>query len=252
MLPDPLSAMVEKELRTLSRTPRFRLVFIMGFTFGILVWLPATLGGSRDNPFVHHFLTFVSVYALLLLGQVSFWNSFGFDRHAALLYYAVPVRVSLSLVAKNIAAGLFVLLEIIAVTAACLLLRLTLTPVRVLEAFAVTAILGLYLFAGGNLASVYLPRAMNPERVGRGGSSGFSQALVVLIFPVAGFPLLLAYLGRYAFESDFVFIGLLGFAAVLGVIVYWIAMDSAVVAANRRREQIVGELSRSEGPVTIS
>src|SRR5262249_17881179 len=38
LLPDPVGAIVEKELRTLSRTPRFRLVFIMGFTFGIVVW----------------------------------------------------------------------------------------------------------------------------------------------------------------------------------------------------------------------
>ncbi len=40
LLPDPLGAIVEKELRSLSRTPRFRMVFIMGFTFGLVVWLP--------------------------------------------------------------------------------------------------------------------------------------------------------------------------------------------------------------------
>ena len=44
LLPDPLAAVVEKELRALSRTPRFRMVFIMGFSFGLLVWLPITLG----------------------------------------------------------------------------------------------------------------------------------------------------------------------------------------------------------------
>ena len=35
VLPDPLAAIVEKELRSLARTPRFRTVFIMGFTFGL-------------------------------------------------------------------------------------------------------------------------------------------------------------------------------------------------------------------------
>ena len=50
---DPLAGMVEKELRSLARTPRFRTVFIMGFTFGMLVWLPMALrphhGGRGGN-----------------------------------------------------------------------------------------------------------------------------------------------------------------------------------------------------------
>jgi hypothetical protein len=29
-----------------------------------------------------HFLTLICVYALTLLGQVSYWNCFGFDRSA--------------------------------------------------------------------------------------------------------------------------------------------------------------------------
>src|SRR5204862_8271815 len=44
ILPDPVAAIVEKEVRSLVRTPRFRLVFIMGFSFGILVWLPLVIG----------------------------------------------------------------------------------------------------------------------------------------------------------------------------------------------------------------
>ena len=35
---DPLAGIVEKELRSLARTPRFRMVFAMGFTFGLAVW----------------------------------------------------------------------------------------------------------------------------------------------------------------------------------------------------------------------
>src|SRR5581483_7345493 len=40
---DPLAAIVEKELRTLARTARFRMVFVMGFTFGLMLWLPMVL-----------------------------------------------------------------------------------------------------------------------------------------------------------------------------------------------------------------
>jgi hypothetical protein len=42
---------------------------------------------------------------------------------------------------------------------------------------------------------------------------------------------------------------ILMFAALLGAVVYWISMDSAVHAVVERREKILMELSRSEGPV---
>ncbi|MCP5117701.1 MAG: hypothetical protein GY953_43315, partial [bacterium] len=82
---DPLAALVEKELRFLSRAPRFRLVFVMGFSFGLLVWLPIAFAGGRGggSVFASNYLTFVSVYALLLLAEATFWNAFGFDRAAA-------------------------------------------------------------------------------------------------------------------------------------------------------------------------
>src|SRR4029077_18252250 len=84
VLPDPLAAIVEKELRTLARTPRYRMVFVMGFSFGLMLWLPMVLRGSAGNSTLsRHFLTLICVYALTLLGQVSYWNCFGFDRSAA-------------------------------------------------------------------------------------------------------------------------------------------------------------------------
>ena len=98
VLPDPLGALVEKELRTLIRTPRFRLVFIMGFSFGLIVWLPLALGRREgDSMLANNFLTVVSVYALTLLGQVSYWNAFGFDRSAAQVYFSLPVPISRAL-----------------------------------------------------------------------------------------------------------------------------------------------------------
>src|SRR5262249_47795543 len=85
LFPDPLGAIVEKELRSLARTPRYRMVFVMGFSFGLMIWLPMILGrrGERHMTLSQHFLTVVCVYALTLLGQVSYWNCFGFDRSAA-------------------------------------------------------------------------------------------------------------------------------------------------------------------------
>ncbi|HZT30431.1 MAG TPA: hypothetical protein VFA33_11135 [Bryobacteraceae bacterium] len=251
LLRDPLAAIVEKELRSLSRTPRFRLVFIMGFSFGVLVWLPVAIGqqGRLDSAVAQNFLAVVSVYALTLLGQVSYWNAFGFDRSAAQVYFSLPAPVSTTLAGKNLAAALFILLEIGLVTAASLLLRIRIPVAKILEAFLVTPVAALYLLAIGNLSSVHYPRAMNPERVSQGGAAGRWQGLVFLFFPAALLPVFLAYLARAVFDSQTAFYGVLAFAALLGAVVYRIAMDSAVEAAGRRRETLLAELSRGEGPV---
>ena len=91
---DPLAALLEKEIRTLARSPRFRLVFLMGFTFGLLIWFPIYLGRGGGGFMGRHFLSVVSAYALLLLGDVCFWNCFGFDRAAAQAYLVVPGPIS--------------------------------------------------------------------------------------------------------------------------------------------------------------
>jgi ABC-2 type transport system permease protein len=250
LLPDPVGAIVEKELRTLSRTPRFRLVFVMGFTFGLVVWLPLIFGRSdRHSAAAENFLTLVCLYALALLGQVTYWNSFGFDRAAAQAYFAWPIPISRALVGKNLAAGIFVLLEMLAVTLACLLLRMQPNPHKILEAYLVTPIVALYLLSAGNISSVHVPRPLYGERVAQGGSAGRSQAFMFFVYPLALLPILLAYGARYAFDSNVLFFALLAFAAGLGAVVYWVALDSAVKAAERRREEIITELSRTAGPV---
>jgi ABC-2 type transport system permease protein len=251
VLPDPIGAIVEKELRTLSRTPRFRLVFIMGFTFGLVVWLPLIIGRGiqQHSGMAENFLTLVCLYSLALLGQVTYWNAFGFDRSAVQAYFAWPVPISRALVGKNLAAAIFVFLEVLVVTAACLLLRMQPSPHKILEAYLVTSVVAMYLLAGGNLSSVHMPRALNAERVAQGGSAGRSQAIMLLVYPMALLPVLLAYGARYAFHSEPAFYVFLTVAAVLGAVVYWLALESAGNAAERRKEQIITELSRGDGPV---
>ena len=251
LLPDPAAAIVEKELRALSRTPRFRMVFIMGFSFGLLIWLPVTFGRARGGSSVvsEHYLTIVSVYALMLLGQVSYLNTFGFDRSAAQVYFSVPVTIAQAMAGKNIAVVLFIAVEMIAVTLAAFLLQIRLAPRNVLEAFVVTPVVAVYLMAIGNLSSVHFPRAMNPERVSQGGAAGRMQALIFIFYPIALVPVLLAFWAQRVFSSDLIFSAILAFAALVGGVVYWIAMDSAVRTAIERRENILMQLSGGEGPV---
>ena len=251
LMPDPLGALVEKELRFLTRSPRFRLVFLMGFSFGLLVWIPMAFQNSSSSHslLAENYLTFISVYALLLLSDALFWNAFGLDRSAAQVYFLVPLKMTTVVLGKNMAAVFFVVLEVSAVTLVSALLRLPMTVIRILEAFSVTLVVTIFLLAIGNLSSFYSPRSVNPVKSFRSGSSGRLQAMLMLTFPVALSPVLLAYLARYAFGTEWALFGVLLVAALLGGVVYAFSMESAVKAADDRKEQIITALSRGEGPI---
>ena len=246
---DPVGAIVEKELRSLARTPRFRMVFIMGFTFGLAVWFPMIASRQRSAAAPQYFLIVVAVYALTLLGQVSYWNCFGFDRSAAAVYFTAPQPIRAVLIGKNIASMFFVYLEVLVLGGIALVLRLAGGWPKLLEMLVVVAVCSLYMLGVGNLSSVQYPRGMSPERVAHGGSSNRFQGIIFLVYPLALLPVALAYLARYAFGSQVAFLLVLGIAAIIGAVVYWTATESAVGTARHRREQILRELSNGDGPV---
>jgi ABC-2 type transport system permease protein len=253
VLRDPLAALVEKELRSLARTPRFRLVFLMGFTFGPLIWMPMSLGRGMhaESLLVSNYLTFVSAYALVLLGDVTFWNALGLDRSAAQLYYLLPAPFGRIFAAKNLAALIVVLLEVTVVMLACLALRMPLSGPKIVEAYAVTLVLSVYLLAMGNLSSVYYPEGVHSEQAWRASSPARFRALLFALYPIAAAPVLLAYLARYAFSSGVAFYLVLSVAAAIGAVVYAVAMDSATEAAGRRKEQILAALGEGGGAMDV-
>ena len=128
-------------------------------------------------------------------------------------------------------------------------LRLPVTPLRLVEAVSVTLVVATYLLGIGNLSSVYNPRGVNPKKSFRTAAGARMQALLMVLFPVALAPVALAYLARYAFGSEWAFFGVLLFGAILGGLVYWFSMESAVKAAERRKEQLIAALSQGEGLV---
>jgi len=251
ILRDPLAALIEKELRFLSRAPRFRLVFLMGFSFGLLIWAPIAFGrASSERTFLSdNYLTLVSVYALLLMSDALFWNCFGFDRGAAQVYFLVPVKMSTVLAGKNLAASFLVLMEIIAIGIVCALLRLPLSAIQIVEAFVVTCVLTLFILAVGNLSSLYNPRAVNPVKTVKTAAQSRAQAMLMVTFPLTLIPVALAYLARYAFNTEWAFFGVLLFAGLMGTLVYYYSLQSALKAAAERREQIIAALSHGEGPI---
>jgi len=92
---------------------------------------------------------------------------------------------------------------------------------------------------------------LRPERVSQGGASGRFQGLIFMLYPLALLPVFLAYLARYAFQSEAVFAMGIAVAAILGGVLYGTAMESAASTAGRRREEILQELSKGEGPMVV-
>jgi len=252
LLPDPLGAMVEKEMRFLSRAPRFRLLFLMGFTFGVAIWLPLRIGRERGPEFLTaNLLVLVSMYALLLLGEAVIWNVFGYDRSAAQFYFLAPVPFRQVMAAKNIAAAVLVLLELGLILLVCMIVRIPVTGAKVVEAFAVTTVLLSYLMSFGNLTSVYYPKGIDPGQSWKSSARSF-QIMLVLIYPIAAFPLALPYLARYAFSSEAAFYAVLPLNLALGAWLYRLGMESAVSAVGARKERILAALRESGGPISMN
>jgi ABC-2 type transport system permease protein len=250
ILPDPIAAMVEKELRTLARIPRFRMVYAMSCFFGVAFFLPALRRENTDSFFLQNALTLITLYGLLMLGPISYWNAFGFDRSAVQGYFSWPVKFRSVLVAKNITVALLMVPQILVVAAVAKVVHIPLSAGKFLETVVVILIASLYWFAMGNICSVRIPRAMDPGKMNQMANK--IQALSIWAAPVLLLPIVLAYWARMVFENELVFGGILLIAAIVGIIFYSVGLDSAANSAVKGREPMLMQLSRADGPLSIS
>jgi len=136
------------------------------------------------------------------------------------------------------------------VTAVCAVLRMPLGLHRFAEAYSVAAVVMIFLFSAGNLLSIRQARGVDPGNSIRTGTAGRLQALLFAIYPITFAPVLIAYLARYAFGSQAALYVVLGLDAIAGLIVYRIALDSAVRTADLTRESMIAALSTGVGPIS--
>lgn len=250
LLPDPLGALLEKELRTLARAPRFRLVFLMGFSFGFIIWLPVLGSSGEAGGGSEYYPVSVAIYGMMLLAEVIVWNAFGFDRRAAAFYFAAPAPFRQVLMAKNLAALCAVVTEALAISLVCTLLPIGIPRARIFETVFVMVAFSLFLMATGNLSSVRYARPIDPEHSWARQSGTRFQLYLLFLFPVLMMPVALAYIARFAFDSVWAFWIVLAFVAALGGAYYWVALDSATNTAVGRREHFVARLTEGSGPVS--
>jgi ABC-2 type transport system permease protein len=248
-LPDPFGALFEKELRSLIRMPRFRVIFGMACVFSIFVFMPLALNMGRNSFMSQNMLPVTSLYGLLLLSDVLLINIFGFDRGAAQVYFATPPAISIAIRAKNLAAVVFIALQSLAVPLLALLFRVPFSSLSLEAGLLSSAVVAVFLLAAGNLISVYLPRPINPRNPFRQQAGGKVQ-LWLLVCTLGMFLLVgAAFFARWATDRDWVLLAILGFELAVGLMVYWISLESTVQQAVHSRERIVSALSQNASPM---
>jgi ABC-2 type transport system permease protein len=246
-LPDPLGILVEKEVRYLVRAPRFRILFLMACALGSVI--PRAVASPGTPEWAPSGLSIATAYAVLVLGEVCVWNSFGFDRSAAQLYLLAPVRFSRVIGAKNLAGGACVALQIGVLALLHALLGVPVGVAQLGEAAGCAAVVLPLLWSAGNYISVRSPRPAHPESSMRSRASGGMQAVLVFLYPLTLAPVALAYFARWAFGSPGVFFGVLSVMAGVAWIIYVVALHWAADYAEAHKEHFVAALSAGQGPL---
>jgi ABC-2 type transport system permease protein len=246
---DPMANLLQKELQSLTRMPRFRVVFGMACVFGVIVFVPMTLGHGGATFIKNNFLPMVNLYGMLMLSDVLLLNIFGLDRKSAQLFFVAPVSFRAVLQAKNVAALFAIAAQTMVVLLFVLLFRVPLSLFGVASSISVSAVVAVYLLSAGNLLSVSTPRAIDPSSTMRKQAGAKMQLWTLLC--TLGMAVLVAFpfLARWAFQKDWTFFAVLLLEFVIGLIVYRIALDSAVELGLRNREQMVDALSKGPSPV---
>lgn len=160
-LSGPVAALCERELRTLGRSPKGRLLFAMPFFLVILLRLVGAaplleywLGGD----WTAQLLAALAVYVLGSLAGQFFANQFGYDGQAVRLLYLLPPAPRDWLLGRNLAHGVYALVQYLALTLLCFAL-LPGAAARGLSLPLLFFPVGLLVLLGvGNLLSVRHPR----------------------------------------------------------------------------------------------
>jgi ABC-2 type transport system permease protein len=250
LLGDPTAALVQKELQSLARMPRFRVAFGMACVFSVLILFPLLRRTATSEHFSErNFLPFVSLYGLLILSDSLILNIFGTDRSAAALYLLAPVPLKTVLRAKNITAVLFIAIQSCLTMLGGSLLRRPHDPTDVLAAVALVAVTGLFFLCVGNYTSILIPRPSDPRQTMRKAAGGKLQLWLLLC--MLGVAILggLAYLAEWAVGSRWALLAVLALEFCIGLVVYHVALDSATAHGLRDREKFVDALSR--GPSVV-
>ena len=247
---DPIAALVEKDIRTLARSPRFRLIFTMAATFGAIIWLPQAMRGG-GGWMTRNYATMAVLYGMLVLGEVIYWNVFGFERAGAQQWFVTPLRFRDVLRAKNVVAVMMTGLSILVLSVIILVLPVGNGLPQIADAIMAACVFLGFVLGGGNMTSVYSPKPIDGEQTWRNSGSKV-QFLLLFVYPVLLTPVTLAYLARWATGNYWAYHGVLAAALFVSLCFYSVATETAAEVAEQRKEEIIAKLSHKEGPISIT
>jgi len=246
-LPPQIGAVLEKELRYLSRSGPMLFTMIMPVVM-LLIFRIGPGGGPESEGFLVRMpdLAFPvgTMYALLMLTNLVY-NNFGADGGGVQFYFVSPVPLSRIVAAKNLSHTVVLTGETIIVwIAVCLLYRPPLFDVSVATISGILFALPVNL-AAGNLLSVYSPKKVEY------GTFGRQRASWTTVLASFGIQFATFGLGALALTIAHSY-GSLWFAALLFLPLAAIALSAySLVLRNldrmvlARRETLIGELCRT-------
>jgi ABC-2 type transport system permease protein len=246
-VPGSVSAVVEKELRYLSRSGPMLFTLVMPV---VVLLIFRFTPGKSDNPggiFAHAAdLAFPvgAAYSLLMLTNLVY-NSFGPDAAGIQFFFVSPVRFREILLGKNLAAAFVLAAEIALVwLATCLMYR---PPAWDIVLATVTGVFFAMLvnLIAGNFLSVFTPKKIDFGTFGRQRASNTTafaslgiQAVVVGLCAIA---LLAARAAHHIWVAAVVFIILAAAAAVA----YFLTLNRMDAIVLKRREVMITELCKT-------
>lgn len=247
---DPVAAIISKEIRTLMRAPRFRVIFALSTVCTVVIILPMTFNGALNGAPSGSAVSAMEVYGIVILGDALLWNIFGFDGRASQIYFVSPVDMKLVFRAKNIAACLFVALQLAFVLTIAAIIRTASSPISFLNAILSAAVLTLFFLSFGNVSSVILARRVDPKSTLKKQAGGKVQLWIFGCLLGAAVLIGTAFLAGWAANSDWATVGTLIFEFAVGLLLYRFGTESAVQRAIVGREEFLTALSKSGAPVS--
>ena len=157
-----------------------------------------------------------------------------------------PVPFETVLRAKNLAALAAIVLMTLFTTLFGYVLHAPITPTSAITSIFLTLILALFLSACGNLTSVILPRAIDPSEAFRNPKSGKATLWLMPCFVAMAIRVGLAFLARWAFDSEWAFLLVLCRDLILGLIVSKLATETRGCARRTRARRFLDVLSKGK------
>jgi ABC-2 type transport system permease protein len=245
-LSGPVAALFERELRSLLRSPKGRLLFAMPFFLLILLRLvgAAPLFAFWLGPeWTSQLLMALCVYVLGSLAGQFFVNQFGYDGQAVRLIFLLPPSPRDWLLGRNLAHAVFALGQFLSLVAMAFVLLPGAGPIG-LELPILFFPFGLLVLLGvGNFLSLLYPRrfVFSLTRRDRPAAASFGLLLGALAATVGVLAAALRVAELLGAPRGLFLLGL----ACLASILYIGLLPTAARELGRRREELVSGVTAS-------